>query len=612
MIVYFRYSILLLLLITASENLFAQAQDYLWPTNASRHLTSTFGETRSAHFHSGLDIKTWGREGYEVYASKDGIVYRMSVTVRGYGKSIYLKHSDGTFTVYAHLQRLNDRFQSIVDSVRMTDHSFETELYAEDMDLKVEKGDVIGYTGSTGIGPPHLHFETRFRDDKPFNALRTNLKVKDTIAPTLPALMAVPLSKETTIRGSKYPQLYYPTMNQSGELDFGTIEANGPLGLTISANDGANEVTNQYAVYELGMIAEQDTLFYEKLDEFYFHNDDLMFQDRIAATGASRRSYQTLFQKDGPSVPFYRITDDQMYIVPGDSPESYLIFAADYFGNKTTAVVNIVRAPETITPKREGEIKAFRDWYWTEDWATSGDQTIDLRDPETGISWNDTPAQVMAAVSGEQFFLTRLLPQPSRNIVTPNRKVTLTFTRNTFFDTLSVGIGHSEYDNYPYLQILPHNTGVRNDFEIQYYLDSEEFTAGQNYYLFRLDRIRNRITPVDSKLIGRTIFGYPSSFGEFLVIPDNDPVELMDPMIYRTDYGKWFFTVSAVDKGSGVDFKRSSIIVNGVRGIAEFDYEEELLIYHHPGFIPEEENLVEVTVYDKAGNLITRTFEIQN
>lgn len=606
----YRSSAFILFLTLVSTTIFAQEQDYLWPTNASQHLTSTFGETRSAHFHSGLDIKTWGQEGYEVYASKDGVVYKMGVTVRGYGKVIYLKHEDGSFTVYAHLQRLNDRFQAIVDSVRMLDYSFETEIFAEEMNLQVKQGEVIGYTGSTGIGPPHLHFETRHPDETPFNALRTNLKVKDTIAPTLPALMAVPLSKESTIRGSKYPQLFYPTRNDEGVTDFGTIEANGPIGLTISANDGANEVTNQYAVYELGLIHQGDTLFYERLDEFRFSEDDLMFQDRIAATGATRKSYQTLFQKDGPTVPFYLITDPGTFINPGDSMARFTIFAKDYFGNETTAVVNVDGGNLNGNLPPGNDDKPLREWYWTEDWVTSGNRTINLDTTEFGTTWNDSLNQILTDISGEHFFFSRVQPVPIQRIVTPDQKVRVTFPKKSFFDTLSIAVSHSEYENLPYLQILPHTAGVRNDIEIQYYLDKDEYKKGNKYYLFRLDRIRNRITPVDSKLIGRTVYGYPSSLGEFLIMADNEPVNLSTPRIFKTDYGKWFFTVSAIDEGSGVDFKNTSITVNGVRGIAEFDYEEELLIYHHPDFIPQEKNVVEVTVADKAGNLFTKTFTL--
>src|SRR5690625_6282016 len=41
-----------------------QHTTYLWPTDASHQLSSTFAETRSAHLHAGIDIRTFGRDGF--------------------------------------------------------------------------------------------------------------------------------------------------------------------------------------------------------------------------------------------------------------------------------------------------------------------------------------------------------------------------------------------------------------------------------------------------------------------------------------------------------------------------------------------------------------------
>ena len=51
-----------------------QAQNYLWPTNASNYMSSSFCEFREGHYHSGIDIKTWMQEGYECYAIEDGYI----------------------------------------------------------------------------------------------------------------------------------------------------------------------------------------------------------------------------------------------------------------------------------------------------------------------------------------------------------------------------------------------------------------------------------------------------------------------------------------------------------------------------------------------------------
>ena len=40
----------------------------------------------------------------------------------------------------------------------------------------------------------------------------------------------------------------------------------------------------------------------------------------------------------------------------------------------------------------------------------------------------------------------------------------------------------------------------------------------------------------------------------------------------------------AVDRDSGIDYKRSTIEVNGTKGIIEYDKDKDLLIYYNPEF----------------------------
>lgn len=601
---------LLLVFFTLSPILIlGQSQDYIWPTNASQHLTSTFGETRSGHFHSGLDIKTWGREGYKVFAAKDGIVYRLGVSVEGYGKVIYLKHNDGTYTVYAHLQRMNRELQAYVDSVRMSDYSFETELYIQEKNIRVSQGDVIGYTGSTGVGPPHLHFEIRDSTDTPVNALLSNLTVKDNIAPTFSALLVFPLSKYTTIRGSRFPQLYYPSKKVTDEVDFGVIEANGAIGLSISTYDESNEVTNKYAVYELGLISEGDTLFYERLDKFRFDEDNVMFTDRLPAFGATRRSYQTLFKKDGPKNPFYIIVDPRTNLHPSDSLVSYTIFAKDYYGNESRANLTLKNSTLNSFKQNNEVLKSKSDWYWTEDWAFTGAEVLDFENFNSGVVWDSTYSQrITFDVSGDTIW-TRVKPSQTYSIHSPNRNLTVKFPINTFFDTLTVSVNSGIFDGYPYINLQPEIIPTRNEFKIEYYL-AGHFIENKNFHLFKLNKLDNSISYVNSKLVGKTIHATTSSLGEFLVIPDNEPPVLTNPRIIQSDYGKWFIHITAIDSLTGINFKNSQIYVNGIRGIVEFDNEEDLLIYYHPNFIPEKENIVTVKISDNAGNIVSNTYRL--
>ena len=135
------------------------SQYYLWPTNASNYLTSSFCEYRPGHYHSAIDIKTWNKEGYPIYAVEDGMIYRILVSPYGYGKGIYLKLKDGNFAVYGHLQKFTRTLDKQIREKQLANQKYRLNWYPKNMLIK--KGEIIGYTGSTGIGTPHLHFEIR-------------------------------------------------------------------------------------------------------------------------------------------------------------------------------------------------------------------------------------------------------------------------------------------------------------------------------------------------------------------------------------------------------------------------------------------------------------------
>lgn len=109
-----------------------------WPAD-STYITSEYGVrsdpfSKRSSFHSGIDIR--GYWGDPVYASANGTVKYASYKA-GYGNMITIRHSNKYETAYAHLSKM-----------LVSKHE------------EVEKGDLIGYIGSTGRSTgPHLHFE---------------------------------------------------------------------------------------------------------------------------------------------------------------------------------------------------------------------------------------------------------------------------------------------------------------------------------------------------------------------------------------------------------------------------------------------------------------------
>lgn len=114
---------------------------YIWPCPSSTYVTSAFGMREHPLFgderpHSGIDIS--GSAGSEVMAADSGTV-AVATYSSSYGNYVTIYHSNGDYTLYAHMSSL-----------------------AVTAGQNVTQGDVIGYVGSTGwANGPHLHFEIR-------------------------------------------------------------------------------------------------------------------------------------------------------------------------------------------------------------------------------------------------------------------------------------------------------------------------------------------------------------------------------------------------------------------------------------------------------------------
>ena len=78
-------------------------------------------------------------EGTDVYATGNGTVVARVISQRGLGKHIIIDHGFGNTSIYAHLNDFNVR-----------------------VGQKVQRGDLIGYVGSTGQSVAnHLHYEIK-------------------------------------------------------------------------------------------------------------------------------------------------------------------------------------------------------------------------------------------------------------------------------------------------------------------------------------------------------------------------------------------------------------------------------------------------------------------
>jgi hypothetical protein len=183
-------NLLFLLSIALGSGLYSQSypRDYFQPPlDIPMILSGTFGELRTNHFHSGIDIKTQQRTGLPVKAAADGTIVRIKISPYGFGKALYLRHPNGFTTVYAHLKEFAPEIQDYVTENQYKNKTFDIELFPPAGTFDFKGGELIAFSGNSGgSGAPHLHFEVRdTRTEDIINPLLFGFPVSDSRNPDL-------------------------------------------------------------------------------------------------------------------------------------------------------------------------------------------------------------------------------------------------------------------------------------------------------------------------------------------------------------------------------------------------------------------------------------------
>ncbi len=160
-----------LLILLLLSGLSAFSGDRSWPVKGEISLSSSFCDFRPGHFHGGIDIRTDGKEGRKVYSPVEGYIWRIRYSYIGYGKGLYVKDSHGFIYVFGHLSRLSKRLENIVRPYQYENRKYYCDLYFKPDSIPVKSGELIGFSGQTGYGAPHIHFEIRNPGNMPLNPL---------------------------------------------------------------------------------------------------------------------------------------------------------------------------------------------------------------------------------------------------------------------------------------------------------------------------------------------------------------------------------------------------------------------------------------------------------
>ncbi|MBQ0147049.1 MAG: M23 family metallopeptidase [Flavobacteriaceae bacterium] len=303
--------------------------DFINPLEIKNFLAGNFGELRSNHFHSGLDIKTQQKEGLRVLAAGDGYISRINISPTGYGNAIYIDHPNGYTTVYGHLQKFDDVIKEYVRKKQYEQKTFKIELYPEKNELKVTKGQLIALSGNSGgSGGPHLHFEIRdTKTEEPINPFYFGFDIPDTSKPSILGTYIYPIKGKANGATNRITVANGATINAAGQIGFG-----------IKTYDKHNGAENNNGVHQIEVFVNDEPIYTYTASRFSF--DETRAINSVCDYSDLMRNNSWVYQafvKDGnPLRVFSNLQNNGILNVEAGQTYSVKIVSSDYAKNSST------------------------------------------------------------------------------------------------------------------------------------------------------------------------------------------------------------------------------------------------------------------------------------
>ncbi|OZV69909.1 M23 family metallopeptidase [Winogradskyella aurantia] len=552
-----------LLLFLISVSVYAQTeypQDYFRsPLDIPIVLSGTFGELRSSHFHSGLDIKTKQQEGLRVYAAGEGYVSRIKISHFGYGKALYITHPNGYTTVYGHLQKLSERLERYIKNCQYDKESFEVEVFPTPDELPIEKSEIVAYSGNTGgSGGPHLHFEVRDNAERPLNPMLFGITAKDSKAPLVLGVYAYPKDDKAVINGKneRVPLRLIPKADGSYSVE--NITAYGRIGFGIVSYDRQDYAPNKNGVSNIQTFFNGIKSL--EIDFKRFSFDESKHIKRLIDYEyfkTKRSRIQKLFVESNNPLSLYKDDYDKGYVKIEDSTSSvYRIRIRDFENNESWVNIPITGSYQTVQDKRSSE---------------------------TG---------------------NRALVYSNENTTLSDKDISVSFNKNTVYEDTFIDFRVNSDTLFLGEDTIP----LQKNFYINYDISNYKAEDQDKLFIARLYGNYKKPYYVYTKRKGNILSAGSNVLGTYALATDTEPPTITP--INFTDK-KWlskyrYLKVKIDDDLSGISKYRAT--VNGQWILMEYDYKTKTLVHDfNDNIVKSTKNELKIIVTDNVGN--SSTFE---
>ncbi|WP_240642439.1 M23 family metallopeptidase [Nonlabens xiamenensis] len=528
------------------------------PLDIDLILSGTFGELRSNHFHSGLDIKTNQRTGAQVHATAAGYVSRIKIERYGYGKALYITHPNGYTSVYAHLEKFAPRIEAYVKKKQYEKESYTIQLFPNDLELRVDQGEVVAYSGNSGgSGGPHLHFELRDAAARPMNPMMLGIQVPDSRPPLVKQVKVYPLDESSTIDGENKPKLLRIIPMKGGRYKVESFRAYGEIGIGVNTNDQQDGAYNQNGIYNVCTTFNGSKNFEMTFDKYAFSETRYINQmiDYEHFKNTKSRIMKLYVPKGSPlSLYEDHVNDGVLQLYEDGATHTYQIQIKDYQGNLSQIDMSI-----------------------TND-SIPSELYVDANPNLTFVSHSQTYSQKYGPFG-------------------------LTIPKGALYENALLDITQQGDTLKIHEDLIPLHKNMHISFE----LDAKVQDNLNQYYIGRVTDW-GAVYHVNTKRKQNKLTASTRTLGTYAISKDDTPPTISPVNFDRNAWISWNKTlkIKIADADTGVDGYRAT--VNGKFILMEYDYKTGVLTHDFAdGVVTDTENQLKVIVTDNVGN--STTFE---
>ncbi|NOZ13325.1 MAG: M23 family metallopeptidase [Acidobacteria bacterium] len=242
-----------------------------WPLPANYGITGTFMEYRHQHIHAGFDLSTDGKDGLPVRCFDNGFIVLIKVQKRGYGRVLYIRHpKEKLVSVYGHLDRFSAPLEKIVSRYKRLRKTRYPGTIVPKHPIPVRKGQIIAYSGESGVGWPHLHFELRNLKNEPVNPEKYGFSVQsDKQAPDFRFLNIYPATPDSTVNGACRATRIPVQKLSNGNYSLPPFQISGQVFLSVTIHDTDGR-KGPLAIYSLHAQLNNQPFYQYLADQFSY------------------------------------------------------------------------------------------------------------------------------------------------------------------------------------------------------------------------------------------------------------------------------------------------------------------------------------------------------